>query len=264
MKISPSWPKRTRWALALLLGLVVGQLSVWAQADIVVQNRVFTNGEVQAYWGTSTLQTMDTVTVQAGASVVFGAGGTVRLSPGFSVKAGAFFQAFRQALTMYNPSGYYTGGAPLLVPLWASPEVELWSPAGAFAFHKLDIAVWNAAGTAPLAGAPVLIVVESGDAWLATSNGSTTLVKTLTLTADSLGTVQCYLKQATTANTASVLRVIAGGSSYVFRTRAFDTSLALSGPDADSDGLPDALETVLNTRTDIKADPSYLPGMVVF
>lgn len=261
----PSLPKRTLYALALgLTGFLATPAMLSAASDIVVEDRIFVNGEKITLWATHTLQTMDTVTVQAGANVWFGAGQILRLAPGFSVRAGSHFHASAGTSAAYSPNGYYGGTPPALTHVWPLQPTTIFGAAGLVNFHGLDFAVWNAAGTAPLDGAPVLVLVESGGAWLSATNDGNNLVKTLQLTADAFGTVQFYIKQAAAVDDISVIRVIAGGSSFTINTRSYDGGLVMSGSDTDSDGLPDTLETVLGTNPTVPAEPSFSPELVVF
>lgn len=139
----------------------------------------------------------------------------------------------------------------------------IYGVAGAFNAQVLDVAVWNVAGTAPLANAPVLVYVESGGAWISTAPSGAPLVKSLELSADTLGTVQIYIKQPSTPGSVSIIRVVAGGSTYVLSTQSYDGSIP-SAADPDNDGLPTATEALLGTNPAVKADPSTLPKLVVF
>jgi hypothetical protein len=195
----------------------------------VVENRVFTAGESKAFWGTYTLQTLDTVTVQSGADVRFLSGGIIRLAPGFSIQAGGVFNAKISSSPGYDPGGFYNGQSPSVAPL--SPHV-IYGAAGEFNNQVLDVAVWNVVGSAPLPDAPVLVYVESGGAWLSTAASGAPLVKSLELTADSLGTVQIYIKQPPEPGMVSIIRVVAGGSTYALSTQSYDAAIP---DDADPD-----------------------------
>lgn len=244
-----------------LFGLAVGFMSSGrAEPDIVVESRVFTTGESKAFWGTYTLQTLDTVIVQSGADVRFQSGGIIRLAPGFSIQAGGFFNARISSNPGYDPGSFYNGQSPTVAPL--SPHV-IYGAAGEFNNQMLDVAVWNVGGTAPLADAPVLVYVESGGAWLSTAASGAALVKSLELTADSLGTVQIYIKQPPEPGVVSIIRVVAGGSTYVLSTQSYDAAI-LGDADPDNDGLTTATETVLGTNPAITGEASALPELVVF
>lgn len=91
-----------------------------AEPDVAVDNRVFTTGSAHAFWANYTLQTLNTVTVQAGADVHFQAGGIIRLNPGFSVQSGGVFRARISTSPAYDPGGFYGGAVPTVAPL--SPQ----------------------------------------------------------------------------------------------------------------------------------------------
>ncbi len=243
--------------------LVLSGARVTAEPDVVISNRTFGAGENKAYWGAYTLQTMDTVVVQAGANVSFASGGIIRLAPGFRVDAGGQFRAVVQANAAFDPGNYYGGTSPTVAPL--SPYI-VYGAAGAFNAQMLDVAVWNTAGTAPLAGAPVLITIEEGEGWLSVGNGAgAVLTRTLELTTDGLGTVQVYFKQPTAIGAQSVVRVIAGNSSQLLRTQSYDGAAGTGGADTDGDGLTNQTEqSTLGTNPAVAAAPSTLPGLVVF
>jgi hypothetical protein len=171
------------------------------------------------------------VTVKSGASVSFVTGEAIYLQPGFKVEAGGVFHAGIQALPVYDPGSYYNGATPALIPL-AGQGQQGWS--GQFALTPFEIAVWNLAGTAPYAGAPVLITVDEGSGYLAASgDAGAVLVKSLELTTDAEGVVRAFFKYGST-DSVNVIRVIAGGSSFFYT--------ATSYVDADGDLLADSWE----------------------
>lgn len=80
-----------------------------------------------------------------------------------------------------------------------------------------DIAVWNAAGTAPLVDAPVTFTVESGGGLLA-ANKDAVPSDTLTLKTDQDGTVQALYRQPLGYGIPSQIKASAGPNSLVLNT----------------------------------------------
>lgn len=247
--------------MGLFTGLLLGAFHARAEPDVVIQNRTFASGEAKAYWAGYTLQSMDTVVVQSGAQVRFSAGSTVLLRPGFRVDAGGLFSVTISASGTYDPGNYYNGGFPTVAPL--SPYI-IYGAAGAFNPQVLDIAIWNAAGTAPLVNAPVMITVEGGEGWLALNTTGAPLSRTLEARTDDLGTVRVYFKQPPQIDFLSQIRVIAGNSSQVLRTQSYDGATGASAADDDGDGLPNSTETLLGGNPSMAAVPSGLPGLLIF
>lgn len=100
---------------------------------------------------------------------------------------------------------------------------------GRFNPRPFDLAVWDAAGTRPLADTPVTFTVESGGGLLAASNtGALTPVPSLTLTTDADGTVQAFYRQPAAPNVASKIKALAGTQEVFFET----TSLLAATNDA--------------------------------
>jgi len=123
-----------------------------------------------------------------------------------------------------DPNDYFNGNAPTLTILGGNNQT---APAGQFNTQPFDVGVWNTAGTAPLANAPVTFMVQSGGGKLAVSNvGNPTLSTTLNLLTDVNGTAQVYYQHSTTASLPSQIEFNAGSSQLTFST-ASDAPLNL-------------------------------------
>lgn len=242
----------------ICIGAICLSATALAEPDVVIENQTFTSGQNKAFWATYTLQTMGTVVVQNNANLRLSAGNIIRLAPGFRLDAGGTLQITVQSNPAYNPGGYFSS-APTLAPISAS---NLYGATNSFGSTPIDIAIWNAAGTAPLVGAPVLITVEEGTGWLSATSGGA-LSRTLELTTDANGTVQAYVKHGGLAGAFTVVRVVAGDRSYLVWNQAYDPANA-NGADTDGDGLSGLLEAVLGTNPAVKAVVNTAPQLKVF
>lgn len=206
--------RRQIYLMPLQIFLVVAAIltlaaQAWAEPDIIIQNKTYNSGVIATEWSEFTIETQGSVTVQAGANATFTTGDAILLEPGFVVEAGAVFSAKIQATPYYNPGGYYTV-SPLLSVISGGNQ---FGSVNSFNLQPFDLVIWNAAGTAPLVNAPVMITVDSGGGWLSSTNGAgAILTKTLEVMTDADGTVQAYYKHGSVALTQSNIKVIAGGS----------------------------------------------------
>lgn len=233
-----------------------------AEPDITVSNKDYTGGTTKAEWAQYTVQTAGSVIVRNTANISFNAGSRITLSPGFKVESGGVFRAAASFNPNYNPGGYYNGITPTLALIAGDQQ---YGQIGQFNLLPFDIAIWNAAGTAPLVNAPVLLTVNYGGGWLSATNGSgAVLVKTLQLTTDADGTVHAYYQQGTTEFVVSSIQVIAGNQTWQFTTHSYTTSGA--NADTDADGISDAAETALglNSTQVTQTTPVTTFGLSVF
>jgi hypothetical protein len=231
-----------------------------AEPYVTVQPRDYTTGTVANEWAQYSLDTSGNVAVKSGANVRFSAGNTITLYPGFKAEAGATFKTSVSADPGYNPGGYYDSITPTLALIAGDQQ---YGQVGEFNLQPFDIAIWNEAGTAPLANAPVLITVNIGGGWLATSNGANAvLTKTLLLTTDNDGTVHAYYKQGSTEMVTSSIRVVAGSQDWEFTTFSYSTTGA--NADTDGDGISNTSETLLGMTSTQPATASTVPELVVF
>jgi Alpha/beta hydrolase of unknown function (DUF900) len=148
-----------------------------------------------------------------------------------------------------DPNDFYNGAAPTLTIVSGNNQ-SAWI--GQLTSQPFIVSVKNAAGTAPLANAPVIFTVQSGGGQLATTNtGSPALSTTLSLTTDTNGNAQAYYQQPVVEGQQSQVRVSAGLAQAIFDTNA--NSLI----DTDGNGLPDAWETQYfgHIGVDPAADP---------
>jgi Putative Ig domain/PGAP1-like protein len=119
-------------------------------------------------------------------------------------------------LTGTDPNDFYNSAAPTLAVVSGDQQS---APAGQFNPQPFVVSVVNAAGTSPLANAPVTFAVQSGGGQLApTSTGSPVLVTTLSLTTDANGHTQAYYQQPSPADAQSQIAVSAGPSQVIFTT----------------------------------------------
>jgi len=231
-----------------------------AVPDITVQNKDYVGGTVVTEWAQYTLQTGGTVTVRNGANVSFSAGNSITLYPGFSVEAGGTFNATASYSPAYNPGGYYNGITPTLALIAGDQQ---YGQVGQFNLLPFDIAIWNAAGTAPLVNAPVLVTVNYGGGWLSATNGANAvLTKTLNLTTDADGTVHAYYQQGTSVSVVSSIQVVAGAQTWQFTT--FSYAANGTNPDSDSDGIFDTTEAALGLNSTQPTQTSTALGLAVF
>ena len=202
---------------AFLTGLVLAVAStLYAEPNVTVSGKTYNSGSVFNEWAQYTLQTGGVVMVKNGADISFSAGSQITLYPGFSVEAGGAFKATIAAIPAYNPGGYYTGFVPTLALLSGDQQ---YGTIGQFNLQPFDVAVWNAAGTAPLVNAPVLLTVSVGGGWLSETNGANAfLTKTLYLMTDGDGTVSAYYQQGPTSGVTSYIQVVAGTQILQFTT----------------------------------------------
>jgi hypothetical protein len=99
---------------------------------------------------------------------------------------------------------------------------------GEFNPRPFDLAVWDAAGTQPLPGAPVTFTVEAGGGLLAASNTpSAQLGPSLTLNTDPDGTVQAYYRHSLAPGLPSTIKAVAGTTEVTLHA----TSLGAGGGD---------------------------------
>lgn len=231
-----------------------------AEPQVTIPSTTYNTGAVVNEWAQYTLDTYGNVTVKSGANVIFGAGGTIKLTNGFKVEPGGVFKARVSALPDYNPGGYYTGITPSLALVGGDQQ---YGQTGQFNLLPLDIAVWNQAGTAPLAGAPVLVTVSYGGGWIAETNGSgAVLVRTLHLTTDVDGTVRVYYQQGATESVTSSILVIAGGQTWQFTSHSY--AAGGTNPDTDNDGIFDSVEDALGLHTTQPTQITTVLGLSVF
>jgi chitodextrinase len=204
-------------ALKLIVLFVVVALGfVRAEPSVTVSGKTYNTGAVVNEWAQYTLQTGGSVIVKDGANVAFSAGSQITLYPGFSVEPGGTFRATTSAIPSYNPGGYYTGFTPTLALLSGNQQ---YGTIGQFNLQPFDVAVWNAAGTAPLINAPVLLTVGIGGGWLSETNDTNAfLTKTLYLMTDGDGTVSAYYQQGSTVGVTSYIQVVAGTQILQFTT----------------------------------------------
>lgn len=241
--------------LALLL-LPLAQ----AEPEITVSNKDYVGGTTTVEWAQYTVQTAGTVIVRDTANVSFNAGSRITLYPGFKVESGGAFRAAASFNPNYNPGGYYNGITPTLALIAGDQQ---YGQVGQFNLLPFDIAIWNTAGTAPLANAPVLVTVSYGGGWLSTTNdANAVLSKTLRLTTDVDGTVRVYYQQGAFELVTSSIQVIASSQTWQFTSFAYTTTGA--NADTDADGISNTAESVLGLNSTQPAQNSTEPGLVVF
>lgn len=145
------------------------------------------------------------------------------------------------------PNDYYDGTPPTLTIVGGDNQSAV---PGAFIPLALDVGVWNSGGTSPLINAPMTFTVTSGGGKLAESIGGP-LMDSITLRSDVDGTGQVFYRQPSGAGVTSSITASAGLAFVVFHT---STPPSESGPDADSDAMPDDWERANFGTAD--ADPS--------
>jgi hypothetical protein len=234
---------------------------VHAEPSVIIQNKNYESGTVANEWAQYVLTTSGNVTVKSGSNVNFSAG-SITLYPGFNVESGATFKALVSNSPSYNPGGYYSAITPTLSLIAGDQQ---YGQIGQFNLLAFEIAIWNAAGTAPLVNAPVLITVSSGGGWLSATNGSgAVLTKTLQLNTDADGTIHAYYQQGSSEYVVSSIQVIAGNQTWQFTTYSYATTGA--NTDTDGDGISNAAETALglNTTQVTQTAPAATFGLSVF
>jgi hypothetical protein len=232
---------------------------LYAEPSVTVASRDYVSGTVATEWAQYTLSTSGAVTVKTGANVSFSAGSSITLYPGFKIEAGGLSNITVSSIPAYNPGGYYNAITPSLSVIGGN---QLYGQVGQFNLQPFDIAVWNAAGTAPLLNAPVLLTVDSGGGWLAATNGvDAVLTKSLQLTTDADGTVHGYYQQGATDFVTSSIRVVAGGQSWVFTTYSYATTV---GDDTDRDGVSNTAETLAGLNATQVAQQTTTLNLSVF
>jgi alpha-tubulin suppressor-like RCC1 family protein len=112
-----------------------------------------------------------------------------------------------------QPYAYYNGVRPTLTKLGGDNQT---AAPGLFNAQPFDVAVWNAAGTAPLVNAPVTFTVTQGGGLLATAAANAPAFPLLTLQTDALGTAQLFYQQPATAGTVSHILVTAATAQVTF------------------------------------------------
>lgn len=243
----------------LFFAVIAGSLA-HAEPYVTVQPQDYTAGTVINEWAQYTLDTSGNVTVKNGANVGFSAGNRIMLYPGFTAEAGATFKASASYDPAYNPGGYYDTITPTLTVIAGDQQ---YGEVGQFNLQPFDLAIWNESSTGPLVNVPVLITVNYGGGWLsATNDANAVLSKTLLLNTDIDGTVRVYFKQGATELVTSRIKVVAGSQNWQFTSFSYSTTGA--NADTDGDGISNTGEALLGTTSTQPAQPSTLPGLVVF
>lgn len=243
----------------LVFSLLAGRLS--AEPSLYISGKEYPSGPAVGEWAQYTITTSGNVTVKNGANVNFGAGESIKLTSGFKVEKGGTFKVLVASASSYNPGGYYNGITPTLALIAGDQQ---YGQIGQFNLLPFDIAIWNAAGTAPLVNAPVLLTVSYGGGMLSKFNGvngPVVLTKNLTLTTDVDGTVKGYYQHGPYELISSSIQVVAGTRKWQFSTCSYSTT----GPNADTDGdgVSNASETVLGMNTTQTAQASTAPELQV-
>lgn len=191
--------------------MMVGVLHGSAESSVTVANKNYVSGQPVGEWAQNTITTSGSVVVGSGADVNFSTGTRITLNSGFKVESGATFSALVSSSPPFNPGGYYDAFSPTLTLLSGDQQT---GQVGQFNANPFDIAVWNSAGNAPLANAPLLITVSIGDGWLSgTNDGNAILSKSLQLTTDNDGTAQGYYKHALVPDATNIIKIVAGDQS---------------------------------------------------
>jgi len=117
-----------------------------------------------------------------------------------------------------DPADYYNGQAPRLTIVSGDNQT---GAVGAFNLQPLVVSVTNAAGTVPLANAPVVFTVQTGRGKLALTNAeSSTLSASIAHATDAAGVARVYLKQPDEINVTNTIVAVAGTSQVTFTTQS--------------------------------------------
>jgi hypothetical protein len=150
------------------------------------------------------------------------------------------------------PADFYNNTTPTFTILGGNNQ---FANPSAFNAQPFDVAVWNTAGTSPLANAPVNFSITQGSGLLATTNtGSPSPFSTLLVRTDTLGTAQVFFKQPATGGTLSLITATAGTATPL----VFQSHSIAPGGDSDGDGMSDDWETFYGLNpavNDANGDP---------
>lgn len=117
-----------------------------------------------------------------------------------------------------DPADYYNGQTPLLTIVSGDNQTGV---AGAFNLQPLVVSVTNAAGTVPLANAPVVFTVQTGGGKLALTNAeSATLSASIAHATDATGVARVYFKQPDEINVTNTVVAVAGTTQVTFTTQS--------------------------------------------
>ena len=155
------------------------------------------------------------------------------------------------------PNDFYDAVTPSLTAVSGDNQV---AAANAFNAQPLDVAVWNAAATSPLVGAPVTFAVTSGDGSLAaTLDGSP--APSLALRTDQDGTVQVYFKHGSASGSTSEITVSAGNALLLTHstTSKLDQTIAFTDPGPQSFGVPLSLSATASSGLPVRFEATSGP-----
>lgn len=134
------------------------------------------------------------------------------------------------------PNDFYNSITPALTVF--SGDNQTAAP-GTFNAEPLDVAVWNAAATAPLVNAPVIFSVTSGEGNLAaTLNGP--LSPSLAVRADQDGTAKIYFKHGSSFGGTSTITTTAGNAQLLMHSTTSKQSqtITFADPSSQTFGTP--------------------------
>jgi hypothetical protein len=113
-----------------------------------------------------------------------------------------------------HPYDYYNNEAPTLAIIGGNNQT---APPGTFNPQALDVAVWSAGGTEPLANAPVTFDVAQGGGLLTpASTGNPTKTSVLERRTDTDGTAQAHYQQPDAPGVVSQITATAGTAQVTF------------------------------------------------
>lgn len=113
-----------------------------------------------------------------------------------------------------DPKDFYNGASPVLSIVSGNNQS---AAPGLFNAQAVVVLVQNAGGL-PLANAPVMFTVSSGDGLLGAEPAETSLLSTILCRTSVDGTARAYFKQPMHEGLSSQIRATAGGSSVLFDT----------------------------------------------
>ena len=127
-----------------------------------------------------------------------------------------------------DPADFYNGQTPLLTIVSGDNQT---GAAGVFNLQPLVVSVTNAAGTTPLANAPVVFTVQTGGGKLALINDdSSPLSGVIEHLTDATGMARVYFKQPDAINITNTISAAAGTSQVSFTTQSAAGGLLESLP----------------------------------